>query len=68
MTALPRNVAMCQEDITTVLSLAGQGPLCPSELQAQADPFHIAVTRRKRLGATEYEISTGEAGIAHAAP
>jgi hypothetical protein len=48
------------------LRLAGQGPLRPSELQAHADPFHIAMTGRERLGATENEISPGRAGVAHA--
>ena len=61
---------VCQEcarsDIATVLSLAGQGPLCPSELQAQADPLHVAMTRRERLGATENKIGPGETGDARA--
>ena len=63
---------VCQEcarcDIATVLSLAGQGPLCPSELQSQADPLHVAMTRRERLGATENEIGPGEPGVAYTPP
>ena len=63
---------MCRErarsDIATVLSLAGEGPLCPSELQAQADPLHVAMTGRERLGATENEIGPGETGVAYTPP
>jgi hypothetical protein len=65
---ISRDPRSATSDIATVLPLAGQGPLRPGELQAHADPFHIAMTGRERLGATEHETSPGKAGVAHATP
>jgi hypothetical protein len=57
-----------QAYLPSSILLRSPGPLCPHELQAHADAFHIAMTGRVRLGTTENEINPGDARVAHALP